>query len=137
MPLHSKTVRGTLGNPKTQEAIRDGKKPDQIGDPTSISSEKDDSVPLDSLPDYSANKELKNPDGKKEELPHSKRVRGTLAHSGGSEVNKSMLGDPTSLKAETSEGDGDRGAGSGGDEGGMKRAAEMRGEYEGKEKSKL
>ncbi|KAE8837012.1 hypothetical protein HRS9122_07167 [Pyrenophora teres f. teres] len=39
---------------------------------------------------------------KKEELPHSKTVRGTLANKDGNKVNRTQLGDPASLKAETS-----------------------------------
>ena len=38
----------------------------------------------------------------KEELPHSKKVRGTLANNDGKRVNRTQLGDPASLKAETS-----------------------------------
>jgi hypothetical protein len=38
----------------------------------------------------------------KEDLPHSKKVRGTLANDDGAKVNKTQLGDPASLKAETS-----------------------------------
>ncbi|EDU51338.1 hypothetical protein PtrSN002B_002533 [Pyrenophora tritici-repentis] len=38
----------------------------------------------------------------KEELPHSKTVRGTLANKDGNKVNRTQLGDPASLKAETS-----------------------------------
>lgn len=38
----------------------------------------------------------------KEDLPHSKKVRGTLANTDGKELNKTQLGDPASLKAETS-----------------------------------
>jgi hypothetical protein len=39
---------------------------------------------------------------KKEDLPHSKTVRGTLANTSGAKVNKTMLGDPASLTSETS-----------------------------------
>lgn len=38
----------------------------------------------------------------KEQLPHSKKVRGTLANTDGKTVNRTQLGDPASLKAETS-----------------------------------
>ncbi|KAF2280648.1 uncharacterized protein EI97DRAFT_3991 [Westerdykella ornata] len=38
----------------------------------------------------------------RDELPHSKKVRGTLAAPSGPEVNKTMLGDPVSLTSETS-----------------------------------
>jgi len=40
--------------------------------------------------------------GEKKELPHSKTVRGTLANNDGKRVNRTQLGDPASLKAETS-----------------------------------
>lgn len=53
-------------------------------------------------------------------LPHSQKVRGTLANTDGKQVNKSQLGDPASLKAETSKTD-----------------LEKQTEREGKEKSKL
>ncbi|KAF1921137.1 hypothetical protein BDU57DRAFT_426743, partial [Ampelomyces quisqualis] len=36
---HSKTVRGTLDNPKTKEAINSNKTPPTIGDPTSLKRE--------------------------------------------------------------------------------------------------
>jgi hypothetical protein len=39
----------------------------------------------------------------KDKLPHSKKVRGTLANTSGQKVNKTQLGDPASLTAETSE----------------------------------
>lgn len=38
----------------------------------------------------------------KEDLPHSKTVRGTQGKTGGKEINKTQLGDPASLTAETS-----------------------------------
>jgi hypothetical protein len=54
-------------------------------------------------------------------------VRGTLAHSAGPKVNKTMLGDPVSLKAETSEREMEMGAKKGkSEQEEMKRAAEMR-----------
>ena len=43
-----------------------------------------------------------------EDLPHSKKVRGTLSNSSGQKVNKTMLGDPASLVSETSDTDLDR-----------------------------
>jgi hypothetical protein len=43
------------------------------------------------------------PQSNESDLPHSKKVRGTLANSDGKQVNKTQLGDPASLKAETSE----------------------------------
>lgn len=42
---------------------------------------------------------------KKEDLPHSMKVRGTLANDDGNKVNKTQLGDPASLKSETSDSD--------------------------------
>jgi hypothetical protein len=38
---HSKTVRGTLDNPKTQEAMNSSKSTPQLGDPTSLKPEND------------------------------------------------------------------------------------------------
>jgi hypothetical protein len=109
---HSKTVRGTLDNPKTQEAIKSGKPPPQLGDPTSLKAENDDSKELpsnDSAPprgqgnDSSPNVRAPTPSNPSGELPHSKKVRGTLGNNNGKKVNKTQLGDPASLKAETSE----------------------------------
>jgi hypothetical protein len=41
---HSKTVRGTLGNPKSQEAIKNNDKPQSmLGDPVSLKAETTDS----------------------------------------------------------------------------------------------
>lgn len=127
---HSKTVRGTLDNPKTQEAIKSDKPTKTLGDATSLKPENDDkSLPAnDSAPPrgqgndkdsesaptvsepYRKNKDAGGADKKakgngreeKEDLPHSKTVRGTLAHDDGKKVNKTQLGDPASLKAETS-----------------------------------
>ncbi|KAH7109094.1 hypothetical protein B0J11DRAFT_513016 [Dendryphion nanum] len=107
MPPHSKTVRGTLDNPKTKAAIEKDQKPPQIGDPVSKISEKDDSAPSSSVPDSSntdANQRQKS------ELPHSQTVRGTLANSHKSHVDQSKLGDPVSLKVETSKSDKNLGA---------------------------
>lgn len=55
-------------------------------------------------------------------------MRGTLAHADGPKLNKTMLGDPTSLKAETSESEIEMGAakGEGSEQEEMKRAAEKR-----------
>jgi hypothetical protein len=142
---HSKTVRGTLDNPKIKEAMKSDKPTPQLGDPTSLKAENDDSKKLpsnDSAPpagqgnDSGANvgaPTADNPSGelpgtKKAqgklsggqgnstgsnvgaptpsnpggELPHSKKVRGTLSNDDGKKVNKTQLGDPASLKAETS-----------------------------------
>jgi hypothetical protein len=110
---HSKTVRGTLNNPKTQETIKSNKDIPQLGDPTSLKPENDDkNLPSnDSAPPRGQGNDSdsnvgaptqSNPNG---ELPHSKKVRGTLANDDGQKVNKTQLGDPASLKAETSKSD--------------------------------
>ncbi|KAF2000732.1 hypothetical protein P154DRAFT_522329 [Amniculicola lignicola CBS 123094] len=136
---HSKTVRGTLSNPKRMAAVQTGRNPPQLCDPISLSTEKDDSIPLDSVPDFSkpADPYRQNETssstlegGHAKDLPHSKTVRGTLGHSGegAKTVNRSMLGDPVSLKAETSESEWGRGAG--GEDESMQRVAEKRGEYQ-------
>jgi hypothetical protein len=100
----------------------------QASDSYSPTTEKGDSVPSSSSGSGT------EPDQQKESLPHSKTVRGTLAHKGGAKVNRSMLGDPVSLKSETSKSEGDRGAGSTKDDQGMKKTAEKRAKNE---KSKL
>ncbi|KAL6706612.1 hypothetical protein ACN47E_005368 [Coniothyrium glycines] len=137
---HSKTVRGTLDNPKTQEAIKNNKPIPRLGDPTSLKPETDDKPlpPNDSVPPSGQGNDkpssssdpgaptvsapYKNngtsaggPDKRakgngrgerssssREDLPHSKKVRGTLANDDGKKVNRTQLGDPASLKAETS-----------------------------------
>ena len=114
MPPRSKTVRGTLGNPKTQAAIENNDKPPQIGDPVSIIKEKDNSAPQTSTSDSSKPADPSRQNGQeksqKQDLPHSKKVRGTLDNNSGKEVEKGMLGDPVSLKSETNERGQDRGA---------------------------
>ncbi|KAF9734948.1 hypothetical protein PMIN06_011011 [Paraphaeosphaeria minitans] len=113
---YSKSVRGTFDNPKTKAAIKAGDNPPRIGDPTSVMPETYDDTsdswnaaqPLvpssssdtndDDMPNF------KNGD----DLPHSKEVRGTLANPDGKKVNKTQLGDPASLKAETSGTDMDK-----------------------------
>jgi len=80
---HSKTVRGTLDNPKTKEAIKSDQKPPSLGDPTSLKPEGDDKkLPSnDSAPPGSAGNDKgsnpsslapteSNPIG---ELPHTKK----------------------------------------------------------------
>ncbi|OAL00470.1 hypothetical protein IQ06DRAFT_336024 [Phaeosphaeriaceae sp. SRC1lsM3a] len=107
---HSKTVRGTLDNPKTQEAIKNDSKVPSLGDATSLKPENDDKkLPSnDSAPprgqgnDSDSNVVAPTPSNPSGELPHSKKVRGTLANNDGQKVNKTQLGDPASLKAETS-----------------------------------
>ncbi|KAK7188623.1 hypothetical protein DPSP01_005583 [Paraphaeosphaeria sporulosa] len=108
---HSKTVRGTFDNPKTKAAIKAGDNPPQIGDPTSLKPETYDNTPdnrkvaqslvPNSSSDTNDDDLSKFKDG--DDLPHSKKVRGTLANTDGKKVNKTQLGDPTSLKAKTSE----------------------------------
>lgn len=118
---HSKTVRGTFDNPKTQAAIKSDQSPPQLGDPTSLKPEHVDR-PLpsnDSAPPHEQGNDAKSYPGsptvsdpynknenksskQKNDLPHSKKVRGTLANTDGKSVNKTQLGDPVSLKAETS-----------------------------------
>jgi hypothetical protein len=114
---HSKTVRGTLDNPKTQEAMKSDKKTPQLGDATSLKPENSDKkLPSnDSAPpsgqgndvdsDESYNNETAASVEPKEDLPHSKKVRGTLANNDGKKVNRTQLGDPASLKSETSKTD--------------------------------
>ncbi|KAF2440237.1 hypothetical protein P171DRAFT_488968 [Karstenula rhodostoma CBS 690.94] len=101
---HSKTVRGTLDNPKTQAAIKAGSKPPPIGDPTSVKPETYDETPDNRKAAQSLVPNASS-DTNDSDLPHSKKVRGTLANKDGKQVNKTQLGDPASLKAETSEND--------------------------------
>lgn len=115
-PPHSATVRGTLSNPKRSEAKSNGTP--KLGDPTSVEGEKADSAPKDDVPMAESYSETES------KLPHSKTVRGTLGSSKGPEVNKSMLGDPTSMKAEKSDNDRYKGAG---DDEANQRAADKRG----------
>ncbi|KAH9871983.1 hypothetical protein J1614_006242 [Plenodomus biglobosus] len=139
---HSQKVRGTLDNPKTKEAMNSDKPTPRLGDATSLKAENDDSKalpPNDSAPpagegnDSDSTSTVSRPyrkasnagGGEKtaqsnEDLPHSKRVRGTFANRDGKTVNKTQLGDPVSLKAETSDTKMEQGV-----------------EREGKEKSKL
>ena len=109
---HSQKVRGTLDNPKTQEAIKNDSKVPQLGDPTSLKPETDDkklpsndSAPPRGQGNDSASKAdvgAPTPSNPQGELPHSKKVRGTLANNDGQKVNRTQLGDPASLKSETS-----------------------------------
>lgn len=159
MPPHSKTVRGTLDNPKTKDAINHDKQPPQT-DPVSLKSSvndhKNDSEPSGAPSGFdqpadtyglkksapsapssfeqakSKNNERSHADNyglkegsstgsgslasatggssspssaskqDKDDIPHSKKVRGTLANTTGNKVNKTMLGDPAGLKSETS-----------------------------------
>ena len=99
---HSKTVRGTLDNPKTQAAIKSGIKPPQLGDHVSLKPETDNPPTPENQEVISSLVPNSSSDTSDRDLPHSKKVRGTLANSNGKQVNKTQLGDPTSLKAETS-----------------------------------
>ncbi|KAL1612113.1 hypothetical protein SLS60_000336 [Paraconiothyrium brasiliense] len=105
---HSKTVRGTLDNPKTQAAIQSNSKPPQLGDHVSLKPETDDPpAPENQKAKKAASSLVPNSssDTNDDNLPHSQKVKGTLANSDGKQVNKTQLGDPASLKAETSETD--------------------------------
>jgi hypothetical protein len=84
---HSKTVRGTLDNPKTKEAMNSDTKTPQLGDPTSLKPENSNKeLPAnDSAPPGGESSSAEanvgaptssNPSG---ELPHSKKARGALA----------------------------------------------------------
>lgn len=119
---HSKTVRGTFDNPKTKAAIESGSNPPRLGDHVSLKPENDDPPTPENQKSKSVSSLVPNSasDTNDDDLPHSKKVRGTLANSDGKKVNKTQLGDPTSLKAETSKTN-------------MGRQTER----EGKEKSKL
>lgn len=129
---HSKTVRGTLDNPKTKAAIQSDQSPPSLGDPTSLKPENgnknlpsNDSAPpsggSNNLGSKSLAPTVDNPTGElphttsrsspslaptpsnpSGSLPHSKTVRGTLANTSSNTMNKTQLGDPASLKAETS-----------------------------------
>lgn len=112
--LHSKTVRGTLDNPKTQAAIKSGTNPPQLGDHVSLKPENDDPPTPDNQKSNESSDSastVSDPYRKNEStssqpdksLPHSKTVRGTLANTDGKQVNKTQLGDPASLKAEMSD----------------------------------
>lgn len=117
---HSKTVRGTFDNPKTQAAINSDSKPPQLGDHVSLKPETDDPPTPENQKSASSLVSNSASDTNDNDLLHSQKVRGTLANSDGKQVNKTQLGDPTSLKAETSKTD-------------LGRQTER----EGKEKSKL
>lgn len=106
---HSQTVRGTLDNPKTKEAMNSDKPTPKLGDATSLKPVNDDK-PLpsnDSAPLKSQGNDAGSDSGalstEQKDLPHSKKVRGTLANEHGKRVSKTQLGDPTSLKPEHSE----------------------------------
>ncbi|KAJ8112059.1 hypothetical protein OPT61_g5484 [Boeremia exigua] len=99
---HSKTVRGTFDNPKTQSAIKSNSKPPQLGDHVSLKPEGDNPPTPENQKAASSLVSNSSSDTNDNDLPHSKKVRGTLANSDGKQVNKTQLGDPTSLKAETS-----------------------------------
>lgn len=102
---HSKTVRGTFDNPKTQAAIKSDKTPPQLGDHVSLKPEGDNPPTPENQKAASSLVPNSSSDTNDADLPHSKKVRGTLANHDGKQVNKTQLGDPASLKAETSETD--------------------------------
>jgi hypothetical protein len=119
---HSQTVRGTISNPKTQEAMRSDKPTPRLGDATSLKPANDDKkLPSnDSAPPRGEGNDTDSKSSaptvseasgtkKKEDLPHSKKVRGTLANDDGNKVNKTQLGDPASLTSETSDSAMERG----------------------------
>jgi hypothetical protein len=118
---HSQTVRGTLSNPNTPK----NNNPPQLGDHVSLQAETRDAAQSSSSKNES---HQKGADQINEDLPHSKKVRGTLAHAGGSKVNKSQLGDPTSLDAETSDTKNETGAhgGTASEKEEMQKAADKR-----------
>ena len=141
MAVHSKTVRGTFSNPKTKTTLKMGRNPTQLGDPISLESEKNDSVPLDSIPDFSklqpADPYRQN-EGLGGRLPYSKTFQDMKGGSSGLVINRSILGDPISMKAETSKSEWGRGAGPSQDEEQLRIAAQRRGEYDGRRRgSKL
>ncbi|KAF1958640.1 hypothetical protein CC80DRAFT_490472 [Byssothecium circinans] len=128
MTPHSKTVRGTFSHPKFSSASQ----PPQLGDHVSLEREKNDSAPSTGTQNSASSANITPGDPYRQrgsQLPHSKSVRGTLANASGPQLNRSMLGDPVSLKAETSDNNFDSGAESGGKEREeMKKAAEKRAE---------
>ncbi|ORY11485.1 hypothetical protein BCR34DRAFT_601272 [Clohesyomyces aquaticus] len=94
---HSKTVRGTLSNPKTQAAIKNKETPPGIGGPAaqvepkkSSSTSSSRSVPSGST--GATPQSTGTGEQNREKLPHSKTVRGTLANTDGRKVDKMMLG---------------------------------------------
>ena len=126
MTPHSKTVRGTFSNPFFSPTSQ----PPQLGDPVSLEREKNASASFNQTQNSNSPKEFA-PDGwnrqKESQAPHSKTVRGTFSNTSGPKVNKSMLGDPVSLKAETSNRGFDDGAASSQNEQEeMRKAAEKR-----------
>ncbi|TLD31766.1 hypothetical protein E2P81_ATG07256 [Venturia nashicola] len=130
MPPHSATVRGTLSNPKTQEAKQkhaEGKgNPTQLGDPGSLKVETSDSNPVPGRTNqdgahesigsgnphpsdpYERSPEDRVNPGKKSsdsEKPLSQKVQGTMSHPDAAYLMQAkkpaMLGDHVSLKAES------------------------------------
>lgn len=110
-PPHSATVRSTFSNPNfsTRNIVP------PLGDPIYLEHEK-----INSLSTSSSNTKSLTPYGDKGPS------RGTMSEEKRrEEINRSMLGDPISMKAETSGSNWGRGAGTR-DEEGMKRAVEGR-----------
>jgi hypothetical protein len=105
---HSKTVRGTLDNPKTKEAMKSDKPIPRLGDPTSLKAENDDSKELpsnDSAPPAGQGNDsgakggsnvgaptADNPSG---ELPGTKKAQGKLSGDQGNSNSGSNVGAPT------------------------------------------
>jgi len=110
-PPHSATVRGTFSNPNfsTRNIVP------PLGDPISLEHEK-----INSLTSSLSTAKTLNPYGDK-----SSGRESTSEEKRREEMNRSMLGDPISMKAETSGSNWGRGAGTR-DEERMKRAAEGR-----------
>ena len=107
---HSKTVRGTFDNPKTQAAIKSGTNPPGLGDHVSLKPENDnpptpenqksnassDSAPTVSDP-YRKNESTSSSKQNKD-LPHSKTVRGTLANTDGKKSQQDTARRPCELE---------------------------------------
>jgi hypothetical protein len=153
MPPHSATVRGTLGNPKTEEAKKKGSENrTQLGDPGSLKAETSSTEPVpdrtaqDGGSSSSSTTPPPNTTSDKDQ-PHSARVRGTLSHpdtakkmykdeagemkpkAGAKDERPGSIGDPVSLRAEhggTEVTGNDRGAGKGSDADAMQQAAVKR-----------
>ncbi|QDS76739.1 hypothetical protein FKW77_001315 [Venturia effusa] len=130
MPPHSATVRGTLSNPKTQEAkqkYQEGKgNPTQLGDPGSLKVETSNSDPVPgrtnqdgahsatgSAASHPSDPYERSPEDRHDpsqkaldpRQPHSQKVRGTMSHPDAAYLMQAekpaMLGDHVSLKAES------------------------------------
>lgn len=146
MTPHSSKVRGAQDNPKTQEAKTTPANRAQLGDPASLEPETTSTEPnpAPSSEDSDSKDDPGAPiaPGTTPERPgsrnqsHSVRVRGTMSHmsaKNGDGKPRSMLGDHTSLRAETTDTeptDDDRGVGPPDDEEELKEVARRRKENE-------